>query len=199
MPPMDDEILLQQAGRGDREAFAKLVARYQGPVVTFIRRYLRSADAQTAEDLAQSVFLAAWQGASGFRPRARVKTWLYRMAINACLNERRRLRVRRHVRLDDGDDRGGGRSLMHGKAAGVSPDEVRERQEAVRSALEALPESQRAVVVLRHYHDLSYREIADVMEISVAAVESLLFRARQNLRERLLTGFDDSPPQGSGR
>ncbi len=196
MPPMDDEILLQQAGRGDREAFAVLVTRYQGPVVSFIQRYLRNPDVQTAEDLAQSVFLAAWQGASGFKPRARVKTWLYRMAINACLNERRRLRVRRQVRLDDGV---AARGAEPQQAPTASSDEVLERQEAVRSALEALPESQRAVVVLRHYHDLPYRDIAEVMEISIAAVESLLFRARQNLRERLLTGFDDSPPQGSSR
>lgn len=188
---MDDEILLQQAGQGDRGAFAELVARYQGPVVSFIQRYLRNLDVQTAEDLAQSVFLAAWQGAGGFKPRARVKTWLYRMAINACLNERRRLRVRRQVRFEDSEDRAGGRGMTDAETQGGSPDEARERQEAVRTALEALPESQRAVVVLRHYHDLPYREIAEVMEISVAAVESLLFRARQNLRERLLTGFDD--------
>ncbi|MCC7293386.1 MAG: sigma-70 family RNA polymerase sigma factor [Phycisphaerales bacterium] len=198
---MNDEILLQQAGRGDREAFAELVARYQEPVVAFIQRYLRNPDVQTAEDLAQSVFLAAWQGAGRFKPRARVKTWLYRMAINACLNERRRLRVRRQVRLDDGEDRGdrgGVHNMKHAYARRGSPDEVHEMQEAVRSALEALPESQRAVVVLRHYHDLPYREIAEVMEISVGAVESLLFRARQNLRARLLPGFDDSPPQGTG-
>ncbi|MEW6741374.1 MAG: sigma-70 family RNA polymerase sigma factor [Planctomycetota bacterium] len=170
------------AGQGDQDAFALLVERHHRAVLDFIHRFLGLADRAMAEDLAQDVFLAAWRGARIFRPRAKVLTWLLRIAVNVSLNHQRNRRLRATIPLDSLDE-----PPEEGPHAGGPEAQIlsRERAEQVRAALAGLPAKQRAAVVLRHYHDLSYVEIAGSLETSVSAVESLLFRAREVLRERL--------------
>ena len=97
MPEREDEDLLISAGKGDREAFGLLVERHHLAVVRFAYRFLGNVDRDTAEDLAQDVFLRAWRSAPSFRPRARVLTWLLRLATNACLNYQRGRRLRRAI------------------------------------------------------------------------------------------------------
>lgn len=192
MTERTDEELLAAGGRGDRGAFGELVERHHRGVVHFVYRFLGGVDRDAAEDLAQEVFLRAWQGARSFKPRAKVRTWLFRVAKNACLNYWRGERLRRAAPLTNDEsspetspqlETGEDRALAEEKAA------------RVRQVVGELPANQRAAIVLRHFHDLAYADIAEVLELSVAAVESLLFRARQTLRGKLTATKTTGPPQ----
>ncbi|MCP4593507.1 MAG: sigma-70 family RNA polymerase sigma factor [bacterium] len=193
MSERSDEALMAEVSRGDRAAFGMVVERHYPTVVRFAQRFLGSAARQVAEDVAQDVFLKAWRAARNYEPRAKVVTWLLRIATNTCLNHRRRERLRGALSL------GGGTvpepvDMAGGPAAAW---ESRERAAEVRGAISGLPSRQRAAVVLRHYHELSYVEIAAVLELSVPAVESLLFRARKALRTSLAEMDDGGSPQVS--
>jgi RNA polymerase sigma-70 factor (ECF subfamily) len=191
--PTDRELLLS-SGRGDRDAFTLLVQRHHRAIVHFVHRFLAAADRATAEDLAQQVFLNAWKYAPTFQPRAKVLTWLFRIATNACLNHRRseesrmRLVRRDHHRQSEGDG-GGERADLHLERS--------ERAQKVRVAVAALPANQRAVIVLRHFHGLSYGEIAEVTATSTSAVDSLLHRARRALCDKLGAKKDEDSSQRS--
>jgi RNA polymerase sigma-70 factor (ECF subfamily) len=177
----DDTTLLLAAGRGDRRAFGELVERHHRAIVQFVHRFLAIADRATAEDLAQEVFLAAWTAAPSFKPRAAVRTWLFRIATNRCLNHKRSKRRKPTVPLT-------GEPMPRSSGAGAeTSDRMLEQETAARlaAALEMLPASQRAAVILRHQHELSTAEVAAVLETSISAVDALLFRARARLRELL--------------
>ena len=179
--PTDEELLVA-SGRGDRDAFALLVQRHQRAIVHFVHRFLATADRATAEDLAQEVFLSGWKYAASFEPRASVRTWLFRVAANACLNYRRHTRSRIPT-VPLGQEL---EETREGGAAGVdSRILAEERAQRMRAALAGLPPKQRAAIVLRHFHGLSYEEIADILEATTSAVDSLLHRARGRLHETL--------------
>jgi RNA polymerase sigma-70 factor (ECF subfamily) len=192
MPDRDDTALLLAAGKGDRQAFGALVERHQRAVIQFVHRFLSTADRATAEDIAQQVFFAAWKAAPSFEPRAAVKTWLLRITTNICLNHQRARRRKPAVPLV-------GEPAAHALAGrSESPDEAaldQERAGRLQAAVDALPASQRAAILLRHVHDLSYAEIAAVLETSISAVESLLFRARSRLRGVIEAGENEQAPQ----
>lgn len=177
----DSELLLA-SGRGDRDAFRLLVQRHHRAIIHFVHRFLATADLATAEDLAQQVFLSAWKYAPAFKPRAKVLTWLFRITTNVCLNHRRyeqsRVRTMRLCDVQEAEHDAGGAS------GGLHPA-GRERARDLRVAIAALPLNQRAAIVLRHFHEFSYAEIADIMGTSTSAVDALLHRARRTLYERL--------------
>jgi len=181
MPQRSDEELMLATGQGDRGAFGVLVERHGATVVRFVQRFLGDVGRESAEDLAQDVFLKAWKAASTFTPQAKVLTWLFRITTNTCLNHRRGQRLRRVIFFgtDPVPD-------VASRGSGPADDqESDERGRFVRTAIGALPPNQRAAIVLRHYHDFSYAQIAEVLEVSVPAVESLLFRARRRLEKTL--------------
>ena len=185
-----DKVLLEEAAGGDRRAFSSLVERHHRTVVLFAQRFLGFRDAGIAEDLAQDVFLSAWAAARSFRGDSQVLTWLLRITTNACLNYRRSARLRRVISLDD--------QLMPAPVGSDLDDPqgrtaARERTANVTRAVSCLPPNQRAAVLLRHFDGLCYADIADVLGTSVLAVESLLFRARRNLREKLTPDGEASP------
>ena len=192
MPEAKDEELLIAAGQGDRTSFGILVERHHHTVIRFIYRFLGDRVEDTAEDLAQDVFLSAWKAAPAFRPKARVLTWLLRITTNACLNYQRTRRLRRTTSLggDEMVDKSGPR-CGPGEARAV----VREQVADIRRAIANLPPTQRAAIVLRHFHDLAYAEIAEALETSVSAAESLLFRARRTLRRTLAATKKLESPQ----
>jgi RNA polymerase sigma-70 factor (ECF subfamily) len=189
----DDELVLA-AARGDPGAFAFLVERHHGALMQFVCRFLGLADRNQAEDLAQDVFLAAWKAAPTFRPRpgVLVLSWLLRIATNICLNYRRGACLRVAASLDRDP-------CAVPESADCAEPEItalaQERAECVRAALAELPPMQRAALILREYHDLSYAEIAEVIDTSVSAVEALLFRGRSRLRDLLTAEEFEPPPQ----
>lgn len=177
MLDLPDEDLVALSARGRQDAFEVLVRRHQRKIAGLAYRFTGSrAD---AEDLAQDVFLAAWTAAPRWRPEAKFATWLYRVTANACLNWKRRSRPRLAESLDSRP------------AAGESAEAALARQEqseAVAAAVQALPPNQRMALLLRRFEDRSNREIAEALETTEPAVEGLLQRAYDGLREKLRAG-----------
>ena len=167
-----DLELLALTTAGDRGAFSELVLRHQGKVLGLAYRFSR--DRQDAEELAQEVFFKAWRNAGSFRGESAFATWLYRLAVNCCLNNRQGRKVRPDPQPLAGD-------LVAGTRPAADEMIAAEREAQLKKALDALPARQRMALVLASFEDRSYEEIAAAMEASVPAVESLLFRARKNL------------------
>jgi RNA polymerase sigma-70 factor (ECF subfamily) len=153
--------------------FEELLARYRRPVLNFVYRLL--GDATEAEDVAQEVFVRAYQHWSKFDPRRKVPTWLFALARNAAID---RLRYRQRHPVE---------SLDSAPEPSTTSREVETRElgEQIAAAIQLLPEDQRTAIVLAEYHDLSYAEIAEIMDCSVKSVESRLYRAKATLREKL--------------
>ena len=161
---------------GDRRAFRALVEKYRGPLYRFILRQVgRPA---VAEELLQETLLRVYRAASTFEPRAAVSSWLFRIATNLCLNEAQSAHSRHEVAAEAPD-------VATTQADPAKALENKEVSVAVEAALAALPPQQRAAVQLVRFEGLSYAEIAEVLGVSVGAVDGLLQRARQTLRQQL--------------
>lgn len=173
-----DFPMLDAVGRGDTEAFESLVKRYQHPLLNFITRYL--GDRAAAEDLTQEAFLRIYRAAPRFEPRTKVSTWIFRIAYNLVLTEIGRRSRRRE--LSETMSRS---SEQDGQDASTDSSERFELEQEIDWALNQLPDNQRAALLLRVNEDLSYLEIGEVLGFGIQGVESLLFRARKNLRESL--------------
>jgi RNA polymerase sigma-70 factor (ECF subfamily) len=177
----DDARLMEATAAGDAGAFRQLVERHQTLIVGTVARMLgQNAD---AEDIAQQVFVRVWKSAARYVPTAKFTTWLLKITRNLVFNEFRRRSRHLAVPLETETDN---RPLPDEQTA--TPKEAllqRELQTAIDHAIAQLPEKQRMALVLRRYEELSYEEIADVLELSVPAVKSVLFRARTELRESL--------------
>ena len=179
----EDVRLMQLVARGDTAAFERLIERHQALVAGTIGRMLGSNS--DVEDIAQQVFVRVWKSASRYVPRAKFTTWLLKITRNLVFNELRRRKRHAVAPLQAEPD---GEEMQLKDERVQTPDESlleSELQGAIESAIAALPESQRMAVVLRRYEELSYEEIAEVLDQSVPAVKSLLFRARTELRARL--------------
>lgn len=179
----EDVRLMQLAGRGDMAAFEQLIERHQNLVIGTIGRMLGATS--DVEDLAQQVFIRVWKNASRYVARAKFTTWLLTITRNLVFNELRR-RKRHNALPLQVEQEGEERPIADEQTR--EPDAAlleRELEQAIRTAIAELPESQRMAVVLRRYEELSYEEIAEVLGQSVPAVKSLLFRARTELRQRL--------------
>jgi len=173
--------LLRRVAAGEMEAFAPLVAGHEQRLLRLCERLL--GDVEEARDAAQEVFLKAFRKAGSYRPRGRVYTWLYRIAVNHCLNLLRRRRVVRFIRLGEGagDEEAPPLEPADGRATPEAELAARRRWRATRRAIERLPPGQRAVLVLVRFEELSYREAAAVLGITEGAVESRLVRAMRHL------------------
>ena len=176
-----DEVLMRLVALGDDDAFRRLVERYENLVVATIARMIGMSD---AEDLAQQVFLNVWKSAPRWRPEARFTTWLLTIAKRLVFNEsRRRSRARLIPQSRDPDEEG----PDHPDGTPGPDQQILEKEmhEAIEQALAFLPEKERLAVILRRYENMPYEEIATVLAMSLPAVKSLLFRARNTLREKL--------------
>jgi RNA polymerase sigma-70 factor (ECF subfamily) len=180
---LDDAALMAEVARGDTVAFERLVERHQALVIGTVGRMLGSNS--EVEDVAQQVFIRVWKGAPRYRPTAKFTTWLLTITRNLVFNEARR---RKRHPADTLDVHEGEEALGLTDPARHVPDEEllqAELQLAIERAILALPEKQRMAVVLRRYEGKSYEEIGEVLGLTVAAVKSLLFRARTELRSAL--------------
>lgn len=180
--------------RGDSAAFTALVERWQQPILYFIYRML--PDQEEAEDLAQNVFVQVWRTADRYEPAARFSTFLFTIARNLCLNELRRRhrhpadRLDAPVSGDDGEEMGRQFEDARQRHAGAEV-ESSELFAKVDEAVADLPEKQRLALALCRDGELSYEEIAEVVELTVPATKSLIFRAREVLRRRLKAYLGD--------
>ena len=172
--------LITQAQRGDRRAFGELVRRHREGVVNVV--YRMCGETNLAEDAAQEAFIRAWQHLPGYQPRSPFRNWVYRIATNVALDALRR--ERETVDVDT-------LSLAASDEGPETTLEGKERGERVRQAVLALPPASRAVLVLREYEGLSYREIADTLDIPIGTVMSRLNYARNRLRESLAPYLED--------
>ncbi|MGH7989696.1 MAG: sigma-70 family RNA polymerase sigma factor [Limisphaerales bacterium] len=182
-----DAVLMLRVKRGDRAAFVELVDKYKQPVMNFIYRSLR--DEAESEDLAQNVFLQVYKSRKRYKQTAKFSTWLFTIARNLCLNElRRRSRhpaeslEETHAENEDQPQRQyedkkvflATENLLHGELA-----------KKIEEALAELPENQRTAILLCRQEELSYEEIAEVLDCSLSATKSLIHRGRETLKEKL--------------
>ncbi len=177
-----DWDLVARVAAGDRDAFGELVERHHRRLLRVCERLL--GDAEEARDAVQEVFLKVMVKAGGFRPKALVSTWLYRVAVNHCLNVLRRRRLRRWVSLSAAEDDDAMAPPLEPAEERADPHrelDARRRWGVVHRAINGLPPSQRAVLVLARFEELSYKEIAETLGITLGAVESRLFRAMRAL------------------
>jgi len=177
-----DVELARRCAEGDREALEALVDEHYGPVVNYVHRF--TGMREDAHDLAQEVFVKALRALPRYDGRAGLRTWLFTIAGNACRDALRRRRRRKEDVADESSlallvDRPGPGS--GGSPAGVALDAA--RAEALRRAVEQLPEVHRMAVILRFYHDMSLQEIAEVCGCTIGTVGSRLHYALKKLRK----------------
>lgn len=178
-----DVALMKRVATGDEDAFRELVERHQSAVIGTVAKMLN--DVIEAEDIAQQVFLRIWKHASRWRPEAKFTTYLFTITRNLVYNESRRRSRRKEI---SGDERQQDRGLEPAADSRSEPDsEVikAEMHQEINQVIATLPEAQRTAVILYSYESLPYEEIAKVLKTSVSSVKSLLFRARNTLREKL--------------
>jgi RNA polymerase sigma-70 factor (ECF subfamily) len=179
----DAEIMLRVSA-GEDAGFTYLLEKYRKPIVNFMFRMVRNQ--AVAEELAQEVFLRVYRSRESYRAEAKFTTWLYRIATNLGVNYARDTRYERaaqNIYLDQPDPETGTTPDVADSRPTVEFEIVKdERMKAIRAQVLALPERQRAAVLMHKYH---YKQIGEVLKLSESATKSLLFRAYQTLREKL--------------
>jgi RNA polymerase sigma-70 factor (ECF subfamily) len=189
LQPEVERDLIERARQGDTQAYGRLVLAHQDRIFGLVLRMVR--DPLLAEELTQDVFLKAFRGLSGFREAARFTTWLYRIAVNLCHDERQSLGARNRARETglEGDP-----PVLVDSSPGTRPDEAVEASEAAahfQAGFEALEPKYREAFLLRHQEGLSYEEIASVLEISQSNAKVRVHRAREMILEVLRSrGFE---------
>lgn len=176
----NDQELVGQILAGDQDAFAVLVESHQRAVYNLAYRLL--GNAQEAEDAAQEAFLRAYQHLERYDRERPFKTWLLSIASNYCID---RLRRRRLMWLSIDEPLPPHPALTSGEQEPEDAAVSGERDAVVQAMLEVLPPEYRAAVILRYWYDLSYAEIAELLDTTESAIKSRLFRARQTLAEQL--------------
>ena len=183
---MNDQQIIEQLKQGNEPAFRYLVEQHQKMVVNTCFSLVHDSD--DADDLAQEVFIEVYNSIDRFRADAKISTWLYRIAVNKSLNFIRDNKKRKFFKKIE--DVFTGRNYTDSDT-GLSFDEpdaeLQEKQKAaiLHKAIDSLPENQRVAFTLNKYEDLSYKEISEVMGLSLSSVESLIHRAKKNLQEKL--------------
>lgn len=175
---LSDDALMQRIQQQDEQAFTLLVDRYMTALHGFVWRML--GNSSDVEDVVQETFLRVWYRAEQWQEgRAKLSTWMHRIAHNLCIDLYRQNRgIKVDIELEE----------VQNVATATQPEDIwlqAEISQQVEHALQALPEKQRSAVILCHYQGMSNRQAAEVMDVSVAALESLLARGRRTLRVKL--------------
>lgn len=191
---MNDAELIDRLIAGDSEAFDQLLATYQDRIVNTCYRFVHHVS--DAEDVAQEVFIEVIQSIARFRGEAKLSTWIYRVAVTKALDfMRKKSRKKRlgHLKQILGMQTEEGLPAFEpeDRSEPAQTLEQQERSAILAQAVAALPDGQRVAITLNQYEGLSYAEVAEIMKTTVSAVESLLFRAKKNLRKRLQRYYDE--------
>ena len=183
-----DEQLVRKSQQDDERAFGELVSRYESKVYSLALKMVRNPE--DAEDVLQDTFLRAYRGIKSFKGNSTFSTWIYRITANSALM---RLRKRQlpTVSIDDADEREAPINIADWAPGPVEQMLNQETQTAMTEAIDALPPEFRQVFVLRDIEELSNAEVAEILDLSVAAVKSRLHRARLKVRNRLATYFTE--------
>ncbi len=180
MKDISDDLLMQQIQAGDHQAFVKLVDRHLTTLHKFAQHIL--GNPTDADDIVQETFVRVWQKAHQWQPKAKVSTWLHSITNNLCMDFYRRVKVKTvditEVNL----------ITSHQPATDKQQQDVKIQ---VQTALQQLPENQRCAIVLCYYQDMTNREAANVLNISISALESLMARGRRKLKKILQIQSDD--------
>ena len=182
----DAEVMLR-VGSDDNAAYEYLVHKFHRPMIAFMYRMCHNQ--ALAEELAQEVFLRVYRSRKSYAAEAKFTTWLYRIATNLAVNHARDHKVERSgkvVSLDEPDEESGTTMDVADSTLNAEQNILRrERLQAIKKHVMALPEKQRAAVLMHKYQGMDYKEIAGVLKLSESATKSLLFRAYEVLRDRL--------------
>lgn len=190
----DEQAMWRVQMHDDAHAFAQLVTRWERPIQRLCTRML--GDSHRGEDLTQDAFARLFAKRKHYQPSGRFSTYLWRIALNLCYDELRRLK-RHPETLTDGQALDGSELIPNSVAVVKGPDALlwqRERGEIVRQAVMRLPETYRSVVVLRHYENLKFREIADVLQIPEGTVKSRMAEALTQLHRMLVPALGEEKP-----
>ena len=178
-----DEQIVERALTGDAEAFGEIVRRWERRI--FALAYGMLGREEDARDATQETFLSAFRNLRNFRGDAKVSSWLHRIAVNQCITRQRRAKVRSESALDDENEKD---AANFAAPLDVLPSRVvegRERTVAVRRAVNSLPVELRQVIVMKEFEDLTFREIADALNLPLSTVKSRLYTALRQLQMRL--------------
>lgn len=184
------DAFLDQLKNKNEAAFRQLVEDYQKLVFKTCHGILHHKD--DADDVTQEVFIEAFSSIEKFRADSKLSTWLYRIAVNKSLNY---LRANKRKKLLQSLSGTTNLEIIDESSQSEQPHEAylaKQRKQIMDDAINSLPKNQKVVFVLSKIDELSYKEIAEVMEVSVSSVESLLFRARKNLQKKLLSCYKKS-------
>lgn len=181
-----DGELITRALAGREESFEELVRRYQRPIVAYVYRMV--GDYDSALDLTQEVFIRIYNSLGRYRPEFKFSTWIYRIAHNAAIDHLRRSDSSRTEDLEvEGE---GGQTFQRPLASKApTPEQLSERNERrgeIEEVIRQLPPAYRELIVLRHAHDFSYDEIAEVTGLPLGTVKNRIFRAREAMRAQLV-------------
>ncbi|MFN8256373.1 MAG: sigma-70 family RNA polymerase sigma factor [Bacteroidales bacterium] len=189
---MDDKYLLDLIRKGDKNAFKELVLKYQSLVINTCHSFLRNR--KDAEDVAQEVFIEVFKSISNFRQESKLSTWLYRISVNKSLNYLRDNKKNSWFQsldlLFEVE-----KNLPNNFSDTENPGDIVEKDEcsdAIYKAINSLPDNQKTSFNLHKLENLSYKEIAEIMDVSLSSVESLIFRAKKNLQKKLILYYKKS-------
>ena len=180
-----DAELMLRVREGDSASFGLLLERHRSAVINFLYRMIQNQ--ATAEELAQEVFLRVYRSRASYEPTAKFTTWLFRIATHLALNRIRDSRHEKsHQSIDASSEDGSAAKQFSDRSPSIEQNLIREAKlREIRTAISALPDKQRAAVIMHKYQEMEYSQIAGVLSCSESAIKSLLFRAYETLRTRL--------------
>jgi RNA polymerase sigma-70 factor (ECF subfamily) len=182
-PLSSDEIIVERALTGDAEAFGEIVRRWERRI--FALTYGILGREEDARDATQETFIAAFRNLRGFRGEAKVSSWLHRIAVNQCISRQRRAKVRSESALEEEQEKDASSFVAPVDYSPLRVAEGRQETLAVRRALNSLPIELRQVVVMKEFEELTFREIAEALDLPLSTVKSRLYTALKQLQLRL--------------
>ncbi|MDQ3668599.1 MAG: sigma-70 family RNA polymerase sigma factor [Acidobacteriota bacterium] len=185
-----DEQIVERALTGDAEAFGEIVHRWERRI--FALAYGMLGREEDARDATQETFLAAFRNLRAFRGEAKVSSWLHRIAVNQCITRQRRAKVRSEAAIEDEEVRHASSFSSPLELSPARMAEGRESVDAVRRAVNSLPLDLRQVVLMKEFEELTFREIAEALDLPLSTVKSRLYTAMRQLQMRLQKFGDEA-------